>query len=690
MKRLLLGLLIILLALTSCDLQMVKEGESINQYILPYLEFVINEFADSFSARVVEGAKVESVYIPASIVINGVIYPVTDFLGFRNPDDAVNLKTITLASSEISISSEALAGVGDEVNIGIENVEDAAVWGELPVLEKAGEEFLGWFYADSQTPVRAGEAILGQVSPRWRTHNLVFVPEETSCTEAGHKAHYKCLDCNKLFEDAKGLVELSDVSLPAAGHSMNFVPEVPATCEKTGVKAHYECLVCGGAYSDEEGKLVTSDLTLAALGHAWEEEVIGSQTVCYCYKCANCKQTKEPKDHSWDDGVVTVPATQTSCGKKKYTCEKCGLEKTVDVDPSDPSHVHVWEDLETVAKSCTTDGYTVHKCSSCGLEERYNVDVASGHSLDFVAAVAATCVKDGNSAYYRCEVCGGLFTDENGLISTTAEAVVVAKHGVTYVEGKATVSCSEPGYHEYWHCAVCNKDFFDANCTREITTSSPNVISIAHEESGSFFNKGTEGHLAICANCNQPYGNLIAHSKVRFEWTHDENGHWHRCSAQGCVYQFEFAAHSYESYGTDQICSICGHVKGGQESSKHGDFNIQEVELVPKGTLTVEAVSSAESRVESGASAGAGSGANTGSGALVSVGGGARHKATFSLASGSVMTGISWYLDGSLVPDQNGMIYEFTTPEYRTYKVMCVVFNGTLVKSYETAVFGGE
>lgn len=55
--------------------------------------------------------------------------------------------------------------------------------------------------------------------------------------------------------------------------------------------------------------------------------------------------------------------------------------------------------------------------------------VVHTHAMTPVAAVAATCTEDGNTAYYKCTSCGNLYADANGTTATTLAEVKVAKLG---------------------------------------------------------------------------------------------------------------------------------------------------------------------------------------------------------------------------------------------------------------------
>lgn len=119
------------------------------------------------------------------------------------------------------------------------------------------------------------------------THNLTLVPAKTpTCTEKGNTAYYTCDGCDKWFEDATGVSEITDktsVILAATGHSVSdwksdntehwkectvvgcgviikdskaahtageWIIDTPATAETDGSK-HKECTVCGYTMTTE-------------------------------------------------------------------------------------------------------------------------------------------------------------------------------------------------------------------------------------------------------------------------------------------------------------------------------------------------------------------------------------------------------------------------------------------------------
>ena len=73
------------------------------------------------------------------------------------------------------------------------------------------------------------------------------------------------------------------------------------------------------------------------------------------------------------------------------------------------------------------------------------------HELSKVSAVAATCEKEGNKEYYKCSICGKLFSDAAGTTETTGDAVVIKAIGHAWDNGTVTkaATCTEKGVKTY-------------------------------------------------------------------------------------------------------------------------------------------------------------------------------------------------------------------------------------------------
>ena len=198
------------------------------------------------------------------------------------------------------------------------------------------------------------------------------------------------------FED-KEYTSSKTETIPAKGHTLTAVAEVPATCETAGTSAHWKCDVCGKLFSDAEGKTVTTlvKLTIPATGHVygepvwkWNDDFTASAT----FTCANDTSHVEKAD-----ATVTSEVTEGSCevgGTRTYTAKVTfeGKEYTDTKTEVIPATSHDTELVGAKDATCTEDGYTGDEvCKVCGVTVKQGeVIPALGHDY-----------KDG-----KCSRCG--------------------------------------------------------------------------------------------------------------------------------------------------------------------------------------------------------------------------------------------------------------------------------------------
>ena len=222
------------------------------------------------------------------------------------------------------------------------------------------------------------------------------VTTEATCETDGVRTY----TAKVTFEDKEYTSSKTEV-IPAKGHTLTAVAEVPATCETAGVKAHWVCSVCGKLFSDVEGKTETTleKLTIPATGHAygepvwkWNDDFTASAT----FTCAND-----------DSHVETVNATVTNAVTTEATCETTGVR--------------------TYTAKATFEGkeYTDTKTETLP---------ATGHDTELVGAKDATCTEDGYTGDEVCKVCG----------VTVKQGEVIPALGHDYKDGK----CSRCGAEE--------------------------------------------------------------------------------------------------------------------------------------------------------------------------------------------------------------------------------------------------
>lgn len=120
-----------------------------------------------------------------------------------------------------------------------------------------------------------------------------------------------------------------------------------------------------------------------------------------------------------------------------------------------------WTASKTIDGNTFTDTHTYE----------YDTD-PNNHSITEVAAKAATCTEKGNTAHYKCTLCGKLFSDSEGTTEITADSIEEPfAHTVTEVAAK-TATCTEKGNKAHYKCTKCGKLFSDLAGTTEITAES--------------------------------------------------------------------------------------------------------------------------------------------------------------------------------------------------------------------------
>ena len=193
------------------------------------------------------------------------------------------------------------------------------------------------------------------------------VTTEATCETTGVRTYTA-----KVTFEGKEYTDTKTEVIPAKGHTLTAVAEVPATCETAGVKAHWKCEVCGKLFSDAEGKTETTleKLTIPATGHSygepvwkWNDDFTASAT----FTCAN-----DPSH------VKNVTATVTNAVTTEATCETDGVR--------------------TYTAKVTFEGkeYT---------DTKTEVIPATSHDTELVGAKDATCTEDGYTGNEVCKVC---------------------------------------------------------------------------------------------------------------------------------------------------------------------------------------------------------------------------------------------------------------------------------------------
>lgn len=206
------------------------------------------------------------------------------------------------------------------------------------------------------------------------------------------------------------------------------------------------------------------------------------------------------------------------------------------------------------------------------------------HSTHIVEAIARTCETDGNIEHFKCDSCGGIFSDVKAINTLTEEQVILkAEHEYGNLIAKVPATCSLVGKEAYYECNVCHK-LFDVNKNEK--TSEELIIAIdlsAHsygewiiEVSATCSSNGIKAHKD-CLLCGKHFDNanieiddlVIAKNDnhdLESSWTATADGHYHKCNREGCKDngRVEFAAHIKDREKADEEnaikCIICDYI----------------------------------------------------------------------------------------------------------------------------------
>ena len=196
------------------------------------------------------------------------------------------------------------------------------------------------------------------------THNLTLVPAKApTCTEKGNTAYYTCDGCDKWFEDATGVSEITDktsVILAATGHSASdwksdntdhwkectvvgcgviiegskaahtageWIIDTPATATTSGTK-HKECTVCGYTMATETIPATGGGEHTHSYGSEWK-----SDADKHWHECS-CGDKKDTAAHTAGEWIIDTPATATKSGSKHKKCTVCGYTMAIETIPA--------------------------------------------------------------------------------------------------------------------------------------------------------------------------------------------------------------------------------------------------------------------------------------------------------------------------------------------------------------------
>lgn len=388
MKRIMLALVFVLITLISCDIEMLGGDESsVNQFIYPYLEFTLLDDV-TCSVSVLDGAAVGTLRIPATL--DGV--KVSEFAGFQNPADAVNLERLTI-NINTAIAEGSLDSAINLKEIIFEGINASSLWPELPVLEASdGNHFAGWFAGEDE--IYAGMPVDPEntvARPVYGTHTLAFVEGQApTCTEPGKRAHYICTGCDAIFSDSEGLDEIHEEDIVIS----------PLEHDETGTWIHgadQHWKICSRC----DAEIMRGNHVFSAYEHTQDNVWTRTCTVC------GYSESSEHVEHTLSHHEA-IEATCTENGSIEYwECTFCGKyfsdeSATTELDESEiivPALDHLSPDNPTADNYGHNDDEHWLLCDRCneelaGTREKHVYDVTFEFDADnrTLTATSSACV----------------------------------------------------------------------------------------------------------------------------------------------------------------------------------------------------------------------------------------------------------------------------------------------------------
>ena len=584
MKRRVLSIIVIFVILlaVSCDSSIKRlESGNINYNIYPYLEFELSYDSTYYIAYVVDDAKITTVSIPGEKHTDFGAMPVKVFGGFRNPEDAVNLKEVYINKNIDKIADDAFEYAHNLEKIIITGAEEGSNWTKLPPsLKRKGFHFEGWKVGDF---IYDGESIIA-VDPDAPVAEPYFVELEhydaisPTCTEAGSIEHWKCPECEKIFTDDMAESSVTSVSVSPLGHlfPLILVDGVEPTCQKEGNVEYWRCDRCMGIFADVGGTIPLDSFILDKVDHQTDGKMYSSETVHY-HKCRWCGTVMDEEKHVFSSWIIDTPATEHTKGIRHADCSVCGYRKTVEI----PEHDHFdYEPLEKVKHeaTCLQGAYYIEKCGNpeCGEELKVLIEEepALGHRGTFHEFVDSTCTLTGIQAHIWCDICDAPYENRWSPepMATTVIPLKPHEYSSIWTIGEDT------HYHLCITCGTARKDE-DAHVYKKIVDERYLKYSSTCQHANQY---------AVSCECGKEGTEIFESGEVgEHEYTvarpYDSEYHYYHCKYCEVVDPESKEKHSFIPSTNGKKCELCKY----EVPNVDGGFDFPILDSTPLGHISV-------------------------------------------------------------------------------------------------------
>ena len=221
-------------------------------------------------------------------------------------------------------------------------------------------------------------------------------------------------------------------------------------------------------FSDADDTVyVTAEELKIAAHHTYGTDWESDNDENHYHVCSVCSGKADVTPHSYDSGMITTPATETTEGVKTYTCSVCNHTKTEtvpklshthslseDYSKDETGHWHTCSGCDekvdfgahiensgtvTVQPTETNTGVMTYSCSVCGYEMRTEEipAITSEHTHSY----GTEWKSDSTSHWHECS-CG----DKTDIAQHISNGGVVTVQPTAYTTGVRVYSCSVCGY----------------------------------------------------------------------------------------------------------------------------------------------------------------------------------------------------------------------------------------------------
>lgn len=265
------------------------------------------------------------------------------------------------------------------------------------------------------------------------------------------------------------------------------------------------------------------------------------------WHAADCghDEKKDEAEHTFNDGVITTPATEEKNGEKTFTCTVCSYKKTESIPVLDHTHTFDtdnWEKDET---------HHWHKATCKHSDEKGDY---AEHTFD-------DGVVSGDDKTFTCSECG----------YKKIESVSDPSHTHTFAD-----TWSFDGT-KHWHAPVCEHGL--VNDEAEHTFNDGEITTPATEE--------TAGEKTLtCTVCGYVKTEAVAKLPHTFDtenWENDATHHWHKATCEHSDEKGDYAEHVFgdwtvktpADYGMPKVeektCTVCSYYEE-RTGDYTGDF----------------------------------------------------------------------------------------------------------------------